>query len=180
MVSNIFKDIIAGLLIIIYYSNMKSQVLIALIGASQATQLVSEEENTNAIQLKDADMEEGMDLAEDSSDDDLAEGSSDDDDLAEGSSDDDDLAEGSSDDDDLAEDSDDYELAEDDFDDGSLAQFENTQLAEAGTETDQKLFGIALAFLAKFAVKKLVVYGAKKLATYGAKKLGGFAMRRGK
>ena len=168
---------------------MKSQVLIALIGASQATQLVSEEENTNAIQLKDADMEEGMDLAEDSSDDDLAEGSSDDDDLAEGSSDDDDLAEGSSDDDDLAEgssddddlaeDADDYELAED-FEDDSLAQFENTQLAEAGTETDQKLFGIGLALLAKFAVKKLVVYGAKKLATYGAKKLGGFAMRRGK
>ena len=157
---------------------MKSQVLIALIGASQATQLVSEEENTNAIQLKDADMEEGMDLAEDSSDDDLAEGSSDDDDLAEGSSDDDDLA----------EDSDDYELAEDDFDDGSLAQFENTQLAEAGTETDQKLFGIGLALLAKFAVKKLVVFGAKKLATYGAKKglkfglkkLGRYALRRGK
>ena len=103
---------------------MKTSIMIALIGATQAAMLLAQDEeiDTQLAQLKEDSND--VEMAEDSNDDDLAEDSSDDD-LAE--------AEDSSDDE-LAEDSSDDELAENNWDDELAQELQNTdgtQLAES-------------------------------------------------
>ena len=146
---------------------MKTSIMIALIGATQAAMLLAQDEeiDTQLAQLKEDSND--VEMAEDSSDDDLAEDSSDDD-LAEAEdSSDDELAEDSSDDE-LAEDSSDDELAENNWEDELAQELQNTD----GTQlAENEFFGS----IARWGAKQAGSYLRRKVVPWAINKAKGYA-----